>query len=379
MLPETSCDAGSILFDFHADDHIDPPFSHYWVWGLVGTLAYCILRSIMQRAKALRLARASDTAVNPQAPLTTGDRFVCGKVEYAEGQTTAITVRVVQYGTETKTKHGWSHQWKELNRATEAWPFYVRRPNGERVRIQPGNAPLLVDKPNQITWHERASRTRIAALAPGEDVIVQGALVKDHDPESRHGSDYRSSGQGWVMHPPTLGRMEVSTEPLGERHRKRARAFGKTSIYLLIALALTNLIFLQYPFRLFGGVDTCAEIVRKDISISTDSKGRRNIHYQVFVRVNASESPILTRELHDSDWEQVEARSILAFRYVPMWRSASELGSSTSTHFLSIIFGTLVTIIGVGIYTQTRSYRRWYEGNLEDTGSGKLPEHPLGK
>jgi hypothetical protein len=379
MLPENSCELGTVVFDFHANNHIDPPFSHGWVWGLVGILVYCIIRSLLFRAKSLRLAHESDAAVDPKAPLAVGNSFVSGRVEYAEGQSSAITVHVEQKGTESKTKNGWTHRWTESSRTTNAFPFYVCRPNGERVRVEPGAKPLLVDKPDQIQWKERTLRIRIAALTRGEEVIVQGKLGKGHDPELRNGGDYRSSGQGWVMAPIDGDRMEVSTEKRGERHRKRARAFGKTLRSLLGTLALVNLIFLYYPFRLFGGVDSCAQVLKKDTSISSDSKGRRTTHYNVHVLVDTPDKPILTRELDDSDWDQVQTGTVLAFRDVPIWRSMSELGTGASTHILTIIFGTLAVMIGAGFYAGTRDYRRWYEGKLEDSGSGQLPEPPLEK
>jgi hypothetical protein len=378
MRSDITCETGSVVFDFHANDHIDPPFSHFWVWGLVGTLVYCILRSVLHRTQSLRLAREADAAVNSDAPLAQGTRFLCGRVEYAEGQSNAIAVHVEQHGTETKGKNSWSHRWTEMSRATHAQPFYVRRPNGERVRVEPGDEPLLVDKPDQKVWKQRDRRTRIATLTPGEEVIVQGVLGKGHDPELRDPSAYRNTGQGWVMTSARGERMEVSAEKLGERHRKRASAFGWAIFYLIGTLTVVNLLFMYYHVRLFMGEDTCAEVTSKNISYTRDSKGRRTSHYNVNVRVEAPGTPNIVRELDDSDWEQVQVGTVLGFRYIPGKLSLSDLGAGTSTHIMTIIFGVLTGLVGWGIYTGNRDYRRWYEGKLEDSGSGKLPDPPPG-
>lgn len=362
-----------MIFDFHADDHIDPPFSHFWVWGLAVVFMYYIFRSAIDLAKFRRMARDADAAVNPEAPLAAGARFLCGRVEYAEGESKAIAVHVQQHGTESQSKNGWSHRWTETKRTVHAHPFYVRRPNGERVRVEPGEHPLLIDKPDQMVWKQRTQRTRIATLAPGEEIIIQGVLARGHDPESRDVTAYRNAGHGWVMTPARGERMEVSAEKLGERHRKRARAFGWAIFYLLCVSAVINLFFWPYHIRFFRGKDTCAEVTWKNTFVSIDSKGRRSTHYKVNVRAEAPGTPHFVRELDDSDWEQVEVGTVLGFRHVPQWVSMSDLGLGTSTHIISIIAALLLGLGGPGIYAGTRDYRRWYEGNLTDSGSGRLP------
>lgn len=378
MSPETKCTLGTITYDFHADGHIDPPTSHYWVWGLNGMLVCCMLLGAFHRARSLYWARGADAAVNPDEKLAPGSRFVCGKVEYADGQTNAISVHVEQLGTETKTKNGWKHAWQEVDRRIEAQPFYVRRPNGERIRIEPGDDPLLIDKPDEMKWHARDRRTRIAALTPGEDVIVQGTLTQGPDPEAQQVGDYRSTRQGWIMTRFRNARMEVSTEKRGERHRKRARAFSSTIAALFWVAGFVNLFFVYYHIRLFEGEDTCARITRKDISITKDSKGRTTHHYDVYLDVDAPGRPQLNDELDYDDWNVVEKEMILGFRYVPNRPTKSTLGTDVSTNFMTIIFAALVGAVGLAVYTGTRSYKRWYEGKLENTGSGPLPDRPSG-
>jgi hypothetical protein len=252
----------------------------------------------------------------------------------------------------------------------------VRRPNGERVRVEPGANPLLVDKPDRMIWKKKELRTRIAALTANEEVIVEGVLARGHDPESHQASDYRTSGQGWIVTPAHGERLHVSAEKLGERHRKRARGFIGAIASLTVVLGFVNLMFFYYQTRLLLGEDTCADVIGKDVTISRDSKGRTTTHYKLYLRVATPDQPRLTRELDRSDWDQVQQGTVLAFRHVPTVQSASTPGWSSSTHVSPIIFAIVATLIGAGIYSATKNHRRWYEGKLEDSGSGKLPDPP---
>lgn len=374
MSSEPRCEIGTIDYDFHYDDHIDPPFSHAWVWGMNGMLVLCVLASVIHRARAYQFARQADDALDPHAPLTQGARFISGRVEFAEGQTTAISVHVEQNGEESKGKNEWSHTWTEVQRTTNAVPFYVRRPSGERVRVEPGENPILIDKPAEIVWANRYRRTRIAKLTGGEEVIVRGQLTQGPDPESQEGGGYRSSARGWVLAPGRGQRMEVCAEKLGDRHRKRARSFGSTIAALFWMIGFVNLFFLNYHARFFYGEDTCATVTNKNISISIDSKGRRTLHYEVRLAVDAPDKPNVLNELDDDDWERFEVGAILGFRNVPQFPSKSIVGTDTSTHVLTIIFASLFALLGFGVYMGTRNYRRWYEGKLNDQGKGRLPD-----
>lgn len=374
MRPSSICETAGIVLDYHPNDHIDPPFSHIWVWGITGVLTYCMIRSILYRVQSNRMASEADASIDPNAILAPGARFVSGKVEYARDEAQAISVHIKQEGSETKTKNGYTHRWTEVDRSIQARPFYVRRSNGERVRIEPGENPLLVDKPDQIQKTRKNLRTRIAALTPGEDVIVQGELTKGADVESADGGDYRHVSQGWVMRPANGQRMEVSAEKLGDRHRKRAKSFRQTAWAMVWILGFIHLLFVYYDIRFFGGEDTCATVQRKDIVVTTNSKGQRTNHYTVYLHVDEPHPELLSDTLDRSDWNQVEPGAVLAFHYVAARPTMSAVGTSTSTNVMTIIFAAIAGLVGISIYAATLSYRRWYEGRLDDTGSGPLPD-----
>lgn len=321
----------------------------------------------------MRLAREADTAFDPNAPLTEGQRFVSGKVEYAQGQKNAIAVHVLQAGTETHSKNGWSHEWKEFDRTTHAEPFYVRRKNGERIRVEPGSDPFLVDKPDRILLKSDDRRERIATLTPGEEVIVRGLLTKGHDPESQGHGNYRSAGQSWVMKPRRRRPMEVSAEKLGDRHRKRANSFKGAFIALIWVAVIANAFFAFYHVRLFQGEDTCGEVVRKEIAYTYSSKGNRTAHYELDLRVDAPENPKITVRMDKSDWNRVNHGAIMGFRHVPSRPSLSMPGTGTSVYVWSIFLAAFTTLIGYGYYTGSRDHRRWYDRELNDRGKGRLP------
>lgn len=368
------CETAGTVLDFHPNDHIDPPFSHIWVWGLTGLLIYCMIRSVIHRLQSNRMAREADASFKPDATLNLGAQFVSGRVEYARERSLAIAVHVEQVGTERKSKNGWNHKWTETSRKTQAEAFYLRRPNGERIRVEPGENPLLIDKPDQIIKSRRDLRTRMATLTPGEEVIVQGELTKGEDPEAGNGGDYRRVSQGWVMRPAKGRRMEVSAEKLGDRHRKRANSFRQTAWAMVWIVGFVHLLFVYYDIRLFGGEDTCATVKRKDIVVTTNSKGQRTNHYTVYLDTDEPHPQLLSDTLDRSDWNQVNAGDVLAFRYVPSRPTMSIVGTSTSTNIMTIIFAAIVGLVGAVIYTGTRDYRRWYEGRLDNTGSGQLPD-----
>lgn len=374
MRPHGICETAGIVLDYHPDDHIDPPYSHIWVWGLTGLLVYFFIRSVTHQAFSNRMAREVDMSIDPNEALTLGTRFVSGKVEYAQNESLAISVNVEQEGSESKTKNGWTHKWTEVKRTTHARPFYIRRPDGKRVRIEPGENPLLVDKPDQIIKTRKDLRTRIAALTPGEDVIVQGELTRGADPEADDGGDYRQVARGWVMRPAKGQRMEVSAEKLGDRHRKRAKSFRQTAWAMVWILGFVHLLFVYYDIRLFGGEDTCAVVQRKDIVVTTNSKGQRTNHYTVYLNVDDLYAKPASDTLDRSDWEQVEPGTVLAFRDVPARPTMSIVGTSVSTNVFTIVFAFVAGIVGFGLYGGTLAYRRWYEGRLDDSGSGQLPD-----
>lgn len=364
------------VVNIYPDNHIEPPLSHALVWPLVIAWITCLTVASRRRAQALRTAADADAGVNEGAPLAAGAKFISGVVEYAEGETRAVEVHVEQRGSEYRVKNGVRHKWSEVARETHAHPFYVRRPDGLRVRVEPGSDVFLVDEPDEMDWTERTRRTRIARLTPGENVIVEGELHRAHDPEVREAT-YRTDGRGWVMRPPSDYPLHVSTEPLGVRHRLRAKAFRNAIIGLCASGLVSHAAIASYYARVFTGWRTTADVVKTDFFTTRDSKNRPTTHYRVFLSVAWPEEVTLDRELDFYDWQNVRKGQSLYFRHVTYWPWASNPGTGSSLHAGALLIALLGALGSAVVYIRAQLFHRWYEGKLEDDGSGELPFPPI--
>lgn len=383
MSPDSSTQSSAplegALADVHADNHIDPPVSHVWIWFLLGMLGFLFIRALRHRSALLRRGIEADEAFDKHAALAPGMRYVYGRVELAEGCDSAVSVHVEQHGTETKNKNSWSHRWTETGRETHAKPFYVRTPRGERVRVEPGTDVLLVDDPDGMIWTERTTRTRIATLSLKEEVIVEGTLDRGHDPELREAALYRGSAQGWVMRPIAGGRMHISAEKLGERHRKRAQVFRSAAVAIAIMAGLVSLLSGCYMGSLFLGTDTTVNVTDKRHYTTKGSKGSTTHHYEVTLKLRGPDAPQMRRELDSSDWAGITPGMTIAYRDVPAWRTLGDPGWGASIHVLLAILSGVAAFVGLAFFTGAISHKEWYDGRLDDQGSGRLPDPPQQK
>ncbi len=373
MLPESVCADAETIFNFAASGHVDAPGSHIWAGTVTGLLALLFLISTRKRISGFRKAAQANALVNADAPLEIGNRFIRGTVEYAEGSELAVAVHVEQTGKEVQHKGKWSHSWKETDRQTHAVPFYVRCANGERVRVEPGSDVLLVDEPDHTVLKEKTLRTRIAELTAGETVIVEGVLIRGPDPEARGGNSYRDNTTGWVMRPARGEQMHLSAEDLGVRHEIRAKDYDSTGAVLRFLAVFIQLFFLTYHARNLLGTDSCAQVISKDTYV-TKSKNSSTTHYRVWLDVPGTDWGKLDRELDRDDYKKIDKGSILAFRRVNVSAWLSMPGYGSSLHSAALVAAIVFALIGVGAFTGTVYSRRWYEGRLDDAGSGRLPE-----
>lgn len=375
MLPESVCANAETIFNFTASGHVDPPGSHIWAGAITGLLALLFLISTRKRNSGFRKAAQANALVKEDAPLEIGNRFIRGTVEYAEGSELAVAVHVEQTGKEVQNKGKWSHSWRETNRQTHAAPFYVRCANGERVRVEPGSDVLLVDDPDQTVLKEKTLRTRIAELTANEMVIVEGVLIRGPDPEARGGNSYRDNTMGWVMRPARGEKMHLSAEDLGVRHEIRAKDYDSTASVLRFLVVFIQLFFLTFYARNLLGTDSCAQVISKDTYV-TKGKNSSTTHYRVWLDVPGTDWGKIDRELERDDYKKIDKGSILAFRRVNAWAWLSMPGVGSSLNTAALITTILFALLGVGVFAGSVFSRRWYEGRLDDAGSGRLPEPP---
>jgi len=367
----------------YENNHIDPSLSHVFVILLnVGfwLLAAFCLRKMMQSRRKAREAKLLEDA---HAPLALGNRFVSGTVELARGEARAIDVTITQSGRQQKTKNGHSHSFTEVHRETRARPFYLRHASGARIRVEPPRDVLLVDELDQFEWHERNTRRRRAELVPGEWAVVEGVLEEGSDPEADPSPvGYRTApNRGHCMRPPREGRMEVSSEHLSRRHELRARLFLKTIFAVVLTATLGNVFLFGYWDRVIEGKDVVADLTKKDIYTTRDSKGRTTTHYGLYVAYEDGAGRRVNRviDVDDSDYEIILVdRTRVWVRATESFRSLTSLGSGVSLSVMGYCFAWIPFFIALGIVSSANGHRRWYEGRVNDSGSGELP-NPSGQ
>lgn len=168
--------------------------------------------------------RASmERASNPTAPLVDGPSVIYGTVESDPSwQGPVVRLDIHQNGTEWSNKGTWHHQWREVSRTLNRRAFVVVRDDGARVLVEPDEQVTLHDEPDTVR-HSINTRTRVAAIEPGQRVHVSGHLVGSSLARGDAGGAYRGGMGMPVLRAPRLGRMVISNERPGDPEHKRMR------------------------------------------------------------------------------------------------------------------------------------------------------------
>ncbi|MFK7989848.1 MAG: hypothetical protein AB8I08_27765 [Sandaracinaceae bacterium] len=364
--------------ELYTNNHVDPPVSHFMV-GLLFVLGFVVLGiALVHRWRELALATEAEGALDPASPLRPGGHFVKGTVELARGESTAVKVEIEQEGTENKVKNGWVHSWQEQSRTITARPFYLRRDDGERVRVHPRTDVLLVDELDQMFHATRSTRFCTAELTAGEVAVVEGVLRRGEDPEASAGErGYRDAARGgWVMSSPLGIPLHISTEELAERHRLRARRFGKSALLATGMLLLGALPTMPYLFCAVAAEPTTAVVEGRRYYETRGSRGGRVQHHVVDLDMQRPEggTQYMVAELDQDDWSTVQRGHVLRYRYFDDENLVSSPGAGSSIHYALLLLA-LACMLGAGwsVYSAAR-WKRWYEGPLRNAGKGRLPE-----
>lgn len=247
---------------------------------LVASSAAAFVRSVRARRRSAAYDRDESAAL--RAPLAAGDCVLHGKVAYARGKNEAMRMEFVQEGSESESSGSWSHQWKEIARKLTVQPFYVVRPDGSRVRVEPppDQSRLFDDLESKILVRSELDtnlkvsgpvRGRFATLVPDETIWVTGRLVRGVDPEAGASdgvSAYRTSGRGdsWVLTgAPTL---LVSSVSLAKHFAERARRHFRDGIIYAVVLVAPLVMLHRYVDR--AGGETVTATVQKVREVQND-------------------------------------------------------------------------------------------------------------
>ena len=310
--------------------------------------------------------------------------IVHGRVERDDDAKPPVRLEIVQAGTETPTKNGYTHRWSETTRTLSVRPFYLRTENGDTVRVEPNSQVMLVDGLDE-TARSGWSRRLVAELTAGEDAFVVGHLERDFDPrmQPNDGTGYRSATSAYVLRPPAGGRMLVSTEPLAARFLRRAKFHGRWALAILLVGVVNQVWFVPFFHRAISGVEVQARITNRRWW-TTHSRNGTSYHYAVSAEIMPGQSfdgPLPEDRVSHSDYDALSEGDQVPYLVATDDESAYEIGSHPTTHVGLFIGALIVAIATLGIYYgNTQSTRPWYDRKkLIHTGGVRLDASPVVK
>ncbi len=337
-------------------------WSAWAVYGLALALPVAlVVIGLVRWALNRRRATAADGKFDRAQPLEAGPAVLHGKVELDPAHDCAIRVTVRQFGSESKHKNSWTHRWEEVKREIEVAPFYVHDQRGERVRVEPDTDVLLADRADVTRDLSQTERLRIATLSHDEVAYVVGQLEFGVDPGQQN---YRGRGApSLVMRRTRTEPLLVSTLPLGERYRRRAKVAGWLALALVAYMALMQLIGLGYHLRQMEGR---AEIAKVTSAEKTTGKNARCV-----LTLALDDGRYISDSLASSYCAEIPVGTRMAVFVVPTALEVSQLGSEPT---INVGFAAMAVFVFLFILaTLGRPSRVWYEGrNLVETGAGRL-------
>jgi len=171
---------------------------------------------------------------------------------------------------------------------------------------------------------------------------------------------------GWVLQP-AQGQMLLSSTPLGDGLRQRARFHHTTGGWALAALLALHVSLIGYYLRTTGRV-SYVPVETTSADPAHDSDGHRYTRYTATVTLPGAGS---TRfEIDDDEYDNLADGDQLA-----IWTSSrgSTLGDGPgldTTHAILIWVGWIVLCVRYRV--RRRRTRPWFRGTVVDRGPGRL-------
>lgn len=242
-----------------------PSFVLWMLLFLAVNMVGSLVRAVRARVRSRAHANTEDQAT--LAALVEGPCVLEGEVEYAEGADTAMRIEFTQLGSESESSGSWSHKWTEIERKLTVQPFYLRRRDGQRVRVEPKpqQSRLCDELENMVLVREDLAgaspgsapqRARFATLMPRERVWVTGQLEHGFDPEQTGAAavqaGYRQSAQpaSWIVRGAPV--LLVSSISLAQHFRERAARHLRHALVYALAMLAPLTMGERYLDRLFG-------------------------------------------------------------------------------------------------------------------------------
>ncbi|MEZ4313826.1 MAG: hypothetical protein R3F14_37880 [Polyangiaceae bacterium] len=194
----------------------------------------------------------------------------------------AIRIEIDQVGREWEAKKETQHEWVECGRRVQARGFRVRTSEGGSVLVIPGEDVKLVHclETEELDLQGAVRRRlRVAELANGDEVWVNGVLAQEEPKLGGGAAAYRAGPGAWVMRGKQGERMEV-TPGARLQQIEHWRAFYRKALGWLGILAAGIQIGLfgpYYALAAFGEVETA--VTTGASNVTTKSKGNTRTHY----------------------------------------------------------------------------------------------------
>ncbi|MDI1431373.1 hypothetical protein [Polyangium sorediatum] len=232
---------------------------------------------------ARRPVQRIDAIVAGRGPLRRGAASIGGEVELAPDELLPLDVKITQTGAPKTIFYSPKEnvrdvrrvhymKWETVGEEVVARPFFVRRADGERVRVEPPPNVKFRGKMDVCVEHTEHLCTFEARLRPGDKVYIEGTLSRpeprprppEPEPEpERKGGGYRAAAPRereevadepppmWVLGPPEGKTMRITRQPFqrpipGAAERRRVRELG-VGIGVVAALGVLTQILLQLP------------------------------------------------------------------------------------------------------------------------------------
>ncbi len=366
--------ATGFVEQLRSDTFVSPGWSLALVYGgLLGACLFWFLAEVMVALRFAARARQADASYQGEAPLLPGPAIVHGAVEYAAGEERAVRLEVDQDGEEEESSGSWTTRWTEVDRRVFTAPFYLRLASGKRVRVEPTEQVYLVDDMDGLIRINKARRRRVAELTEGEMTFAVGELREGPDPELGTGG-YRDIPHAMVMQAPAGEDLYLSSRPLGQGFRKKARFDGISAVVILALSLLLQLCWYTYHQRLWLGHDVTADVVGLRHYTTKDSDGDTVHHYEVTSRAVQVEGDLVD-EVSRANFGQLHRGMRVHWRVVPGSPGSSAIGKGASTSWVTglVLFFLL---IGVALFYYFRhKLRPWYEQKqVVEAHQGRLPD-----
>jgi len=352
----------------YEDGAARPTIALIMIVGLSLTLLGFATLAFMRARRRIKIAAEEAASLaDPNAQLQEGEIVLSGIVEHAPEHDVGVRVEIIQDGTEHESSGSYSHRWTEVERTTKVAPFYLVLPDKTRVRVEPPQNVEVADNLDQKVLISDTRRIRRAELVPGESLHAHGWLERGGEAQATAG--YRDVAWGWLLRPANK-RMMLSSYPLGDGLRKRARFHRRYGIYAVIGFLIFHATLVGFHARMAGTVSE-AIVLDRTVEEWEDSDGDLQHNYRLDLAVpGPSELQPHAVLVDDDDFDDT-----FKGQHLPIRGSTNgwSLGTRPTVSNIRLVI-SLLLVIGLLVTYRFRrvASRPWFRRKVVDKASGHL-------